>query len=107
MSGGIAFVLDEQGTFASLCNRNMVDLEPVIEARDIETLRILIERHYYFTGSAPGQTVLQNWEAMLPQFVKVMPTDYKRVLGERKRHDEEMEQTLRDDETGTFVAHGR
>ncbi|PYV40491.1 MAG: glutamate synthase large subunit [Acidobacteria bacterium] len=80
MSGGIAFVLDEQGTFASLCNRNMVDLEPVIEARDIETLRILIERHYYFTGSAPGQTVLQNWEAMLPQFVKVMPQDYRRAL---------------------------
>jgi len=58
----------------------MVDLEPVIEARDIETLRILIERHYYFTGSAPGQTVLQNWEAMLPQFVKVMPQDYRRAL---------------------------
>jgi hypothetical protein len=43
----------------------------------------------------------------LAQFVKVMPTDYKRVLAERKRHDEEMEQTIRDDETGTFAARGR
>jgi hypothetical protein len=41
----------------------------------------------------------------IKQFVKVMPTDYKRVLAERKRHDEEVEQTLRDDETGAFVAH--
>jgi glutamate synthase domain-containing protein 3 len=40
----------------------------------------------------------------LRQFVKVMPTDYKRVLTERKRHDEEVEQTLTGDETGTFVA---
>jgi glutamate synthase domain-containing protein 3 len=43
----------------------------------------------------------------LHQFVKVMPTDYKRVLAERKRHDEEMEATVRDDETGTFAAHAR
>jgi hypothetical protein len=43
----------------------------------------------------------------LQQFVKVMPTDYKRVLAERKRHDEEVEQTLANDETGTFVAQAR
>jgi glutamate synthase domain-containing protein 3 len=43
----------------------------------------------------------------LKQFVKVMPTDYKRVLADRKRHDEEVEQTLHSEETGTFAVHGR
>jgi glutamate synthase domain-containing protein 3 len=80
MSGGIAFVLDEQDAFTSLCNRSMVDLEPVVETQDIETLRTLIERHYYFTGSAPAKRVLQHWEAMLPKFVKIMPQDYRRAL---------------------------
>ena len=80
MSGGIAFVLDEQDAFTHLCNRSMVDLEPVVETQDIETLRTLIERHYYFTGSAPAKRVLQHWEAMLPKFVKIMPQDYRRAL---------------------------
>src|SRR5437773_6958931 len=80
MSGGIAFVLDEQDAFTPLCNRSMVDLEPVVETQDIETLRTLIERHYYFTGSAPAKRVLQHWEAMLPKFVKIMPQDYRRAL---------------------------
>jgi glutamate synthase domain-containing protein 3 len=51
--------------------------------------------------------ILDEWPMSLKQFVKVMPTDYKRVLTERKRHDEEMEQKIRDDETGIFAARAR
>jgi glutamate synthase domain-containing protein 3 len=88
MSGGEAFVLDEQGAFASLCNRDMVDLEPVTNDDDIAELRSLLEEHQRRTGSANAARVLASWDAMLPRFVKVMPRDYKRVLAERLRRAE-------------------
>jgi glutamate synthase domain-containing protein 2/glutamate synthase domain-containing protein 1/glutamate synthase domain-containing protein 3 len=82
MSGGIAYVLDETGEFASVnCNRDSVDLDPVADPADIRTLRTLIERHYGFTNSPRAQWILENWDEMLPKFVKVFPHDYKRVLG--------------------------
>jgi glutamate synthase domain-containing protein 3 len=65
----------------------------------------MIELHKEYTGSTVAAKILDEWPMSLKQFVKVMPTDYKRVLAERKRHDEEVEQTVRDDETGTFAAH--
>ena len=80
MSGGIAFVLDEQETFASLCNQSMVDFEPVVDSKDITALKTLIEQHSRFTGSSLAQRILQNWDVMLPKFVKVMPQDYRRAL---------------------------
>ena len=84
-----------------------VDLEAVEEDEDIVELREMIELHREYTGSTVAAQILEDWPNSLKDFVKVMPTDYKRVLAERKRHDEEMEQTVRDDETGTFVAQGR
>ena len=83
MSGGEAFVLDERGTFSALCNREMVGLEAVEDPDDISGLYSLIEEHYEQTGSANARRVLDNWDAMLPKFVKVMPYDYKRILMER------------------------
>jgi glutamate synthase domain-containing protein 2/glutamate synthase domain-containing protein 3 len=80
MSGGIAFVLDEQGGFPSLCNLAMVDLEPVTAVEDIATLRTLVERHAQFTSSTPAGRVLEEWDSLLPKFVKVMPRDYRRSL---------------------------
>ena len=81
MSGGIAFVLDEKGDFAEKrCNTAGVDLEPVGEA-DAGILHGLIYRHVESTASPRGTWVLENWEQMLPQFVKVFPHEYKRVLG--------------------------
>jgi glutamate synthase (NADPH/NADH) large chain len=85
MSGGIAFVFDEHGTFASLCNQSMVELEPVIESRDIDLLSSLVENHRRLTGSLSAQQVLENWKTMLPKFVKVMPIDYRRVLEQLER----------------------
>jgi len=82
MTGGIAYVLDQEGDFASLkCNLTEVDLEPVVEPQDIETLHSLIQRHGEYTGSPLAKWILQNWESMLPKFIKVFPHEYKRVLG--------------------------
>jgi glutamate synthase (NADPH/NADH) large chain len=107
MSGGIAYVWDVNGDFKSKCNLGTVDLETVEEDEDIAELREMIELHKEYTGSTVAAAILDDWPNSLKQFVKVMPTDYKRVLAERKRHDEEMEQTIRDDETNGVVAHGR
>jgi glutamate synthase (NADPH/NADH) large chain len=82
MTGGIAYVLDQAGDFgATYCNRAEVDLEPVTESADIGLLHRLISRHGEFTDSPQAKWILQNWEAMLPKFVKVFPHEYKRVLG--------------------------
>jgi glutamate synthase (ferredoxin) len=79
MSGGVAYILDEAGDFASRCNNEMADVEP-LDAEDIDKIRKAIEKHVHYTKSQKGQKVLANWEEMLPKFVKVMPRDYKRVL---------------------------
>ena len=81
MSGGVAYVLDVDGTFASLhCNREMVDIETVETAADQAELRGLVERHAAYTGSVQARRLLAAWEQALPQFVKVMPVEYKRAL---------------------------
>jgi glutamate synthase domain-containing protein 2/glutamate synthase domain-containing protein 1/glutamate synthase domain-containing protein 3 len=105
MSGGIAYVYDEDGRFAQLCNTAMVTLEPVLpeadQARvekdlvgagkgrlrhagrlDEGLLRELIERHLRFTGSTRALAILDDWEAARGRFVKVFPNEYKRALGE-------------------------
>jgi len=108
MSGGIAYVLDEDGDFDKRCNMAQVELEPVpeeIEARkgsesgdDLEShgrvdidhlemddefiIRGLIERHVRFTGSVRGREILDNWSDFRSRFVKVMPNEYRRALGE-------------------------
>jgi len=84
MSGGVAYVLAEDGRFPSLCNVDMVGLEPVVEEEDRIVLRQLIEEHLYYTKSESASRVLETWEDILPRFVKVMPHDYKKALAERK-----------------------
>ena len=83
MSGGIAYVLDEQGDFEKNCNTSMVELEAVESAEDRGTLRKLIERHTHYTGSERGRMVLDRFDDLLPNFVKVIPTEYKRVIRDR------------------------
>ena len=83
MSGGIAYVLDPQQSFAERCNTEMVELESVVEPADIAELKTLIENHLRYTGSEVARRVLNDWDASLGKFVKVMPTDYKRVLEAR------------------------
>jgi glutamate synthase (ferredoxin) len=89
MSGGVAWVLDEQGDFATRVNVQMVGLEALEDAEEIAALRALIEKHVAHTGSARGRALLADWAAVVPRFVKVMPRDYKRVLAcVRRAHDQ-------------------
>ena len=80
MSGGIAYVWDKNGTFESRCNKGTFELEELSNPADIEELRELITRHREYTGSTVAAEILDNWDNELGRFVKVMPTDYKRVL---------------------------
>ncbi|MBI3680990.1 MAG: glutamate synthase large subunit [Acidobacteria bacterium] len=81
MSGGIAYVLDEDGEFARVrCNRAGVDLDPV-DIEDIPLLKRLIRNHVDYTGSPRAGWVLENLAIMVPRFIKIFPHDYKRVLG--------------------------
>jgi len=98
MSGGIAYVYDEDGLFAERCNLSMVTLEPVLttaeqEAQvprelwhrgqsDEEQLRQLLEQHHVWTGSERARELLDHWKTARAKFVKVFPTEYKRALGE-------------------------
>ncbi len=80
MSGGVAYVLDEQGDFIeNRCNPEMVDFDP-LEEKDILYLRQQIENHLKYTGSAVAERVLENWDESLRKFIKVIPVDYKRAL---------------------------
>ena len=107
MSGGVAYVYDEDGLFRQRCNMAMVDVEPITPDADSEVgtgrpqqrsvnvddfgmgdplyhsaerLRILLERHHLYTGSKRARAILDDWEASLTRFVKVMPRDYARAL---------------------------
>jgi glutamate synthase domain-containing protein 2/glutamate synthase domain-containing protein 1/glutamate synthase domain-containing protein 3 len=82
MSGGLAFVLDEAGAFRARVNPAMLDqLEPLDEADAIE-VRDLVAEHERLTGSPVARRVLEDWDELEGSFVKVFPTDYKRVLAE-------------------------
>jgi glutamate synthase (NADPH/NADH) large chain len=94
MSGGIAYIWDDNKLFEKNCNLGMVELEKVDHEHDIDELYGLIQLHYDHTESIVANNILDNWKSSLSQFVKVMPTDYKRVLAERALHDEEQETTV-------------
>ena len=91
MSGGIAYVLDEDDKFKSLYNPEMIELETIRNTKDgkltdnyllndKERLEHLIKNHYRYTNSPKAKRILDNFESYLPKFIKVMPTEYKRVL---------------------------
>jgi glutamate synthase (ferredoxin) len=85
MSGGIAYVIDEDGDFAQRCNLQMVDLETLEDAKEEELVRDLIERHAQFTGSTRARMILEGWNSYREKLVKIMPLDYRRVLAERQQ----------------------
>ncbi len=116
MSGGIAYVLDEDGTFESRCNLAMVALEPVIDEEDVSErvyhhardlaahgrvdvmkdmtrhdaarLHRLIAQHAHYTGSKRAAEILADWKNYLPKFRKIMPVEYRRALAELKAQEE-------------------
>ena len=81
MSGGIAYVYDEGGDFAEKCNMEMIELEKVHATAEIGELKTMIEKHQLKTGSTRAASLLADWESSLGKFVKVIPIDYKRMLG--------------------------
>ena len=81
MSGGVAYVLDGTLEFRTLrCNGKMVDIERVEDPADMEELHAMVEKHYRLTGSSAAEWVLENWEASLEEFIKIMPVEYRNAL---------------------------
>ena len=85
MSGGIAYVLDEKGDFATRCNKQQVGLDQLQDPAEIEEVRQMIQRHAGYTQSKRAWQILALWEEMVPKFVKVLPKDYHRMLQAIKR----------------------
>jgi glutamate synthase (NADPH) large chain len=80
MSGGVAYVLDPDGTFERRCNLEMVDLERLEESDDIDFVQVAMMKHVRLTGSRHAERLLQDWAALQQRFVKVMPREYKKAL---------------------------
>jgi len=98
MSGGVAYVWDAAGDFATKCNLGTVELERVEAEEDIGELLEMIEMHQTYTGSPVAERVLDQWMTIIrEQFVKVMPIDLKRVLMDRRAHEEEEEAPIREE----------
>ena len=95
MSGGVAYVLDADGTFERRCNLEMVDLEALVEAMDIEFVQVALMKHVTITGSRYAAHLLDEWGTLQSKVVKVMPREYKRALAdEARRLGEELEQSV-------------
>ncbi|MDB4955339.1 MAG: hypothetical protein JWO36_2908 [Myxococcales bacterium] len=84
MSGGSAYVFDPGQVLRSRCNLEMIELEPLVDDSDLFLVSGLIEDHVRLTASPRGRKILDNWDNLVARFVKVMPTEYKRVLQARR-----------------------
>jgi glutamate synthase (ferredoxin) len=89
MSGGIAYVLDEDANFSARCNQDMVDLDFLEEDEDLEAVKKLLKKHVQYTQSTVASNILNNWSMYQSKFVKVMPKDYKRVLTAIKKAEQD------------------
>jgi glutamate synthase (ferredoxin) len=85
MSGGIAYVLDENDDFKSKVNPEMVKTFGLEDEEEIALVKAMIKRHAEYTRSDRAAQVLASWDAMVPKFVKVYPNDYRRVIETQKR----------------------
>jgi glutamate synthase domain-containing protein 2/glutamate synthase domain-containing protein 1/glutamate synthase domain-containing protein 3 len=89
MSGGIAYVLDERGDFKANVNLQMVGVEPLASPIEINRVRTLVQKHLQWTGSARAKQVLDDWDAVVARFVRIIPKDYQRMLScISKAHDQ-------------------
>ncbi|MDK1118702.1 MAG: glutamate synthase large subunit [Anaerolineae bacterium] len=80
MSGGIAYVFNKNGMFNYFCNQQMVELTPALALEDQNFIKQMLKKHIHYTDSQLAKKVLNNWHQFMPNFVKVLPLDYKRVL---------------------------
>jgi glutamate synthase domain-containing protein 3 len=84
MSGGVAFVLDEDGGFASRCNMGMIEIEELSDPEDQALVHALLSEHVERTESVRGAELLRAWPMSARRFRKVIPTDYRRILAEKR-----------------------
>ena len=103
MSGGIAYVLDENDEFKINCNKGMVDLDQLTDDDDCHTVKTLLKKHINYTKSPIAKNILDNWDKYQSKFIKVMPRDYKRVLSAIKKA---REIGVSEDEAVMEAAHG-
>ncbi len=89
MSGGIAYVYDEDGKFESRCNKDMVDLDPV-EEEDAQTIKQLLSNHIKYTGSKKAEKVMENITQEINKFIKVYPKEYKAIIESRKEAEKKL-----------------
>lgn len=80
MSGGVAYIFDTDNTFTNNCNGEDLNIDPVELQEDVNQLRTLIENHFVATSSPLAKHILENWEATLPKFKKVLPEEYRQAL---------------------------
>lgn len=80
MSGGIAYLWNPDGKIEAQINKEMVDLDPLTDAKEIEEVKNLILKHKNYTGSERASLILSNWDKEISRFVKIIPRDYKKAL---------------------------
>jgi glutamate synthase (NADPH) large chain len=85
MSGGVAWVLDQDGEFVPRCNREMVSLSLLDDPAEVALVRAMVEKHAHWTQSAYARRILERWSELAPKFLRVMPNDYRRVLDAQAR----------------------
>ncbi len=87
MSGGIAYIYDKDKDFDKNCNKETFEIESLLE-EDLKDLKELITNHFNYTGSVVAEKIIESWDIEVERFIKVMPTDYKRVLNDMKLRKE-------------------
>jgi glutamate synthase domain-containing protein 3 len=92
MSGGIAYIYDEDGSFPTRCNMGNVDIKP-LHAQSLPELRRMLERHVQYTESEVADRILKHWDVEVKKFIRVMPRDFARVMKERAATDKKEEMT--------------
>ncbi|MEX2159503.1 MAG: glutamate synthase large subunit [Dehalococcoidia bacterium] len=106
MSGGVAYVLDEQDAFAANCNKEMVQLYALDDEDELKLVHAMVRRHAEYTKSQRALDILAQWETTSRRFVKVLPNDYKRVV-EAQQRMEAQGMSVEDAEMAAFELNAR
>ena len=89
MSGGIAYIYDENSTLKQRINRGSVELESIDAQSESDEIKVMVQKYVDYTGSKEAKVLLENWETTVSKIIKVMPVDYKRVLANMSREKDE------------------
>ncbi|HIP02333.1 MAG TPA: glutamate synthase large subunit [Campylobacterales bacterium] len=93
MSGGIAYIYDENNSLKQRINTEMVDLDKIEEKKESDEIKTMVENYIRYTGSKEAKKLLDDWDATVSKLIKVMPVDYKRVLASKPRNKDEQDVT--------------